>query len=197
MGPPLAAAGRQISPELLSCLHIRQHPSAHLETGQQSHVWTQRPTPLLCPILISQGVWLINLCPRLTNRRAPWVGQSFKLKKMCTTLVSQRKTRPQGEQLEPRFLRERKTPTWRLFSPLRSRTGAQLPRPPHQPHQEATLCPSPTWLHASPPWDKDQVRAATSQKQRSLWCFWVASYWNCVFNLTQLYPSEILVRVLI
>lgn len=168
MGPCPAVETRQISPELLSCLHTQQHPSAHLETDQRGHMWTPRLTPLPHPRItphLSQEVWLTNLCLQLTNGRTLWVGQGIQLKKMCTPPVVQRKTRPQGEQLDSRSPRERQTRTWRLSSPSRSRMGA--PPPPLRPLQEATSYPSPTWPRASilMLWDREQVGASTLQRQ--------------------------------
>lgn len=176
MGPPLAAAAaaaaaRQITPELPSCLHTQQHPSAHLETGQRGPTetpprLTPRPHPRVTPYL-KRGVWLTNLCLLPANGKTPWVGRGIQLKKMCTPPVTQRKTGSQGEQPDSRSPRERKTRTWRLSSPSRSRMGA--PPPPPRPLRGETSYPSPTWPHASTPtlWGREQVGASILRQQRS------------------------------
>lgn len=158
-----AVEARPICQELLSCLHQKQHPAAHLVTDRQNHIWIPRLTPPPHPRItlhLSQEVWLTNLCLLLANGTTLWVGQGIQLKKMLTPPVSQRKTRPQGEQLDNRSPRERQqTKTWRLSLQSRSRTGEL--EPPLHLLLEAILSPSPTWRRASPLmlWDKEQVRS--------------------------------------
>lgn len=161
MAPYPAMEARPICRELLSCLHQKQHPAAHLVTDRQNRLWIPRLTPPPHPRItlhLSQEVWLTNLCLPRANGTTPWVGQGIQLKKMLTPPVSQRKT-PQGEQLDNRSPRERQqTQTWRLSLQSRSRMGEL--EAPLRHLLEAILSPSPTWRHASilMLWDKEQVR---------------------------------------